>query len=82
MTSHIVDVMLRWLPALACSLIMLWCMRGMSGRSCDQRKQEGAGGAAGTGNTGGERDAEIHALKTRLARLEATAKGPAEETRE
>ena len=61
------ETVLRWLALLACPLMMLLCMRGMFGRSCHKDDQAEAG----------SREAEIRALKERLARLEAERGGKA-----
>lgn len=61
---------LPWLFILACPLVMLWCMRGMSGKSCDE-KATGAGGSELGVVASGGRDEEIALLRARLARLEA-----------
>ena len=53
------ETVLRWLALLACPLMMLLCMRGMLGRACHRDHGDAAA------------DPEVHALKERVARLEA-----------
>ncbi len=72
MTWEWILIALPWLAVLACPLVMLWCMRGMSGKSCDKQKQAaGTEGSPGAVAAQGSRDGEISMLKARLARLEA-----------
>lgn len=72
MTWEWILVALPWLAFLACPLMMLWCMRGMSGKSCDKQKQTASAEDSQVAIAAhGSRDEEIAMLKARLARLEA-----------
>ena len=70
MKSEIFVTGFRWLAILACPLMMLWCMRGMSERGRHKPEQpdptKTSAGSDGSGNP----EVEIRELKARLARLE------------
>ncbi|MGH7702044.1 MAG: DUF2933 domain-containing protein [Gemmatimonadales bacterium] len=70
MKSEIILTALQWLAILACPLMMLWCMRGMSDRgSRKPDRPDPPKTPAGSGELGNP-EAEIRELKARLARLE------------
>ncbi len=72
MTWEWILVALPWLALLACPLMMLWCMRGMSGGACEKQKQTAGAKDSHIGIAAhGSRDEEIAMLRARLARLEA-----------
>lgn len=71
MNFEIIQAVLPWLAVLACPLLMLFCMRGMFGRKCDKHEQGDAENPSAGSHFRGNPDAEIRALKARLAKLEA-----------
>ena len=78
MKSETVLAVLQWLAVLACPLMMLWCMRGLSDRGCHKGSTDAEGASAGSERQGSS-EAEIQALKARLARLEAERANPRRE---
>lgn len=63
--------LLPWLAILACPLVMVWMMRGMSGEQCHPQAKSGSRPDIVKSDTGVAVDDEIQQLRARLARLEA-----------
>jgi hypothetical protein len=62
MSTEFVFALVPWLAILACPLMMLVMMRGMSGKSCHQKPAR----AQGMENT----NEQIHRLRARITELE------------
>ena len=62
MSTEIILALVPWLAILACPLMMIFMMRGMSGGSCHQKQ-----GAQGPDDT----NDQIRQLQARIAELEA-----------
>ena len=62
-STEIILALVPWLAILACPLMMVFMMRGMSGKTCNEKPAE----AQGTEDT----NEQIRQLQARLAELEA-----------
>ena len=71
MRSEFILGVFQWLAVLACPIMMLLCIRGMSDRGCHRQDQPGAGKSSTGSELPENHEAEIRELKARLARLES-----------